>query len=82
MMITVYFTGQPGGPHDRAATHIFENHGGEHIGSGNMMIGPRAGERDVQYEVPDDRAEACRTVLRNAGFRFEPTPLLDKGAVE
>jgi len=39
-----------------------------------MMMGAAAGERDVQYHVPNHRARACRSALKDAGFRLQPTP--------
>ena len=72
--IKAYFFGEPGGDFDKAANAIFEYHGGRHIGSGTMIAGAAAGERDVEYDIPDPRAaEACRAALKKAGFRLEPT---------
>lgn len=70
--LSVYFYGEPGDGLDKAARAIFEAHGGLHLGSGTLVIGPTAGERDVQYDVPEARADACRRALKRAGFRFEP----------
>lgn len=67
MKITAYFFGGPGDILDRAARGIFENHGGTSIGAGTMLT---TGERDVEYEVPDDQAEACRTAIAKAGLRL------------
>ncbi len=73
--VSAYFFGEPGGAHDKAATHIFETHGGHHIGSGTLLVGPSAGERDVQYDVPDDRLDDCKATLKKAGFQLGPTPI-------
>lgn len=75
--IFAYFTGARGGLLDKAAHAIFKNHGGEFVGAGTMLVGKSAGERDVQYDVPEANAAATRTALKKAGFRLEST----KGAV-
>lgn len=74
MDILAYFYGGPGDSLDKAARHIFAEYGGRSIGAGTVMLGHNVGERDVQYDVPEDRAEACRAALKKAGFRLEPTP--------
>lgn len=77
--ITAYFFGEPCGHLERACSHIFEARRGVYIGSGTCLIGGAAGERDVQYEVPDDLADECREALKVAGFRLEGTPWTDDG---
>ncbi len=67
MNITVYFFGGPGGMLDKAARHIFESHGGRNIGAGTFLP---TGERDVEYDVPNDRVLACREALEKAGLRL------------
>ncbi len=59
---------------DKAARAIFEERGGKSIGAGTKLDGNGAGERDVEYEIADDRAEECRAALKRAGFRLSPTP--------
>jgi hypothetical protein len=73
MRISAYFYGGPGESLDRAARAIFVQHDGKAIGAGTLMIGPSAGERDVEYEVPWDKAEDCQKALKKAGFRLQPT---------
>jgi hypothetical protein len=76
--ISAYFYGSPGSPLDRACQSIFASvEGAKHIGSGTMLVGNRAGERDVQYHIPDDKADEVRAALKKAGFRLEPTPMGD-----
>lgn len=70
MKISAYFNGEPGGPHDKACESIFEARGGSFIGAGTTLV---IGERDVRYDVPDDKAEDCKAALKKAGFRLEPT---------
>jgi hypothetical protein len=72
MRISAYFFGRPGDAKDQACTRIFEFHNGREIGRGTMMLGPGAGERDVEYEVPDHLAQACQAELQVAGYRLEP----------
>jgi len=74
-VVSAYFSrhGDPGEKEDKAAIRIFEWHGGRHVSSGTVVSGPAKGERDIQYDVPEDRAEQCRQVLKKAGFRLEPT---------
>lgn len=72
--IFAYFYGGPGDPLDKACRSIFESHGGKSVGAGTTLVGNAAGERDVQYDVPVERAEACRVALKKAGFRLQPTP--------
>lgn len=72
--IFAYFYGGPGDPLDKACRSIFESHGGKSIGAGTTLVGNAAGERDVQYDVPVERAEDCRSALKKAGFRLHPTP--------
>lgn len=69
--ILAYFNGGPGDPLDKACRSIFEHHGGKSVGAGTNLTN---GERDVQYDVPFDRADECRTALRKAGFRLQPSP--------
>jgi len=71
--VFAYFYGQAGDPLDKAAHHIMREHGGRSIGAGVWMVGPATGERDVQYRLPIERAEACRAALKKAGFRLERT---------
>ena len=71
--VFAYFYGGPGDDLDKAANAIFKDHGGQHVGSGTMLVGAGAGERDVQYDIPEDRVESCRASLKKAGFRLEPT---------
>jgi len=72
--ISAFFYDHAGGGRDKACHWIFKNHGGKFIGAGTMMMGAAAGERDVQYHVPNHRARACRSALKDAGFRLQPTP--------
>lgn len=67
MNITVYFFGGAGDPLDKAAKHIFRDHGGNPVGSGTFLP---TGERDVEYDVPENRVMACREALVKAGLRL------------
>ena len=72
--ISAYFNGEPGGALDKACKSLFEHCGGAiFLGAGTKMAGDGAGERDVEYYVPDLAAEDCRKRLRAAGFRLQPT---------
>jgi hypothetical protein len=74
MRITAYFFGMPGEALDKACRSIFEEIDGvKFIGAGTMLIGAAAGERDVEYDVPDEHVKDCRAALKKAGFRLEPT---------
>ena len=74
MRISAYFFGGPSSGLDKACCAIFKSHGGKSIGSGTMLVGVGAGERDVEYRVPKGKADACKEALKKAGFRLEPTP--------
>lgn len=69
--VTAYFYGGPGGNLDKACRSIFEARGGTSIGAGTDLT---TGERDVEYEVPDELVNDTKSALRRAGFRLEPTP--------
>jgi hypothetical protein len=73
MNVSAYFFGFPGEALDKAADAIFKDHDGRHVGSGTMLVGAGAGERDVQYDIHEHRVESCRAALKKAGFRLEPT---------
>lgn len=75
MRIRAYFYDGPGSTLDKMCRSIFEARGGRSIGAGTLLVGPTAGERDVEYDIPDNRADDCRTALKRAGFRLEPTPV-------
>lgn len=74
MRISAYFFGAPGSDLDKACCAIFESHGGKMNGTGTMLTGVAAGERDVEYKVPTLKAKACKEALKRAGFRLEETP--------
>jgi hypothetical protein len=69
--ISARFFGKPGSPKDEMVHSIFETHGGVFLCCATH-VGPAAPERDVRYEVPEDRFEACRAALKKAGARLEP----------
>ena len=72
--VSAYFYGAPGGHLDKACRSVFEACAGAiSIGAGTVMVGRAAGERDVQYMVPDEHVEQTRAALKKAGFRLEPT---------
>jgi len=71
MKMTAYFFDESNSLREKVATETFRDNGGEAIGQGTKMRGTEAGERDVQYEVPDIRAPHCKRVLEMAGFRVE-----------
>jgi hypothetical protein len=76
--ISAYFYGAPGSMLDKACHSFFESvDGAKYIGSGTVLVGNGAGERDVQYHIPDDKADEVRAALKKAGFRLEPTPMGD-----
>lgn len=64
MRINVTFHGERNAECDALATA----HGATHLGSGVMMVGSHAGEHDIEYEVPDDKAAPVMTALRDAAF--------------
>jgi hypothetical protein len=66
--ITALFFDLPGSATDKVCHGIFETYGGEFVGAGTLLA---SGERDVQYFVPNDRAEECRATLKKAGFRLQ-----------
>lgn len=64
--------GQLSQARDKAAMSIMEARGGKHIGKGIFVAeGEMYGERDIQYELEDDKAQDCVTALKKAGFRAE-----------
>jgi len=75
MNMTAFCYDEPGGIMDKVAKAIFEDAGGRSIGAGTMLVGDRAGERDIQYHVPDDKADHVKGVLEKAGFRVKMQPV-------
>jgi len=74
MRVSAYFFGTPEDILDRTCHSIFNTvEGVTFVGSGNTLVGAATGERDIQYDVPDDRAEECRNKLKSSGFRLQPT---------
>jgi hypothetical protein len=71
--LSVHFFGKPGSPKDEMVRSIFETHGGVFRGCGTLL-GRAAPERDVCYKVPEDRFDACRAALTEAGVRLKPAP--------
>jgi hypothetical protein len=72
MRIVAYFFDSPGSDLDKACRAIFEaREGARSIGSGTFLVGERAGERDVEYDVPDHLAAETQQALKDAGFRCE-----------
>lgn len=74
MRFSVYFWGAPGDTQDIVARSIFEKFGGKFIGAGTMLVGIAAGERDVEYEIPDHCLEDIKKEFKENAFdfRFEP----------
>jgi hypothetical protein len=70
--LSAYFFGKPGSPKDQMVQSTFETHGGVFRGCGTLLLGRTAPERDVRYEVPEDRVEACRAALKKMGVRLKP----------
>jgi len=66
--ITAYFTGLPGDDLDETCDAIFESYHAERIGAGTFLP---TSERDVEYDVPESQAKACRKALKEAGFRLK-----------
>lgn len=75
--LKAYFFGEPGGSVDRAVAAVFEARGGKHICSGILLAGPNVGERDVEYEVPDEKSAECAGALLRIGVRLKPAPLVE-----
>jgi hypothetical protein len=71
--ITAYFYGSPNSAMDRTCHHIFEQVGGKPLGAGTMLAGAAAGERDVEYDVPETEVAPAKERLIAAGFRLVPT---------
>ena len=71
--LTAYLFDVPDGPRDKAAHAIFREHQGHFVGAGTMLVEPRAGERDVEYDIPDEHRAACAGALKKAGFRLVPS---------
>lgn len=69
--LSAYFFAKLGSPKDEMVRVIFETHGGVFLCCGTLP-GPAAPQRDVRYEVPEDRYEACRAALKEAGARLKP----------
>jgi hypothetical protein len=65
-LVAALFVGMPGCDRDVECHDVFERHGGEPGDSGSFLP---SHERDVQYDVPADRARACVRELRARGFR-------------
>jgi hypothetical protein len=66
--VIAYFNGDAGDPLDQKCHSIFVAYGGKLIGEGTHL-----GERDIEYEVPQHKADAVCAALKKAGFRLKPT---------
>jgi hypothetical protein len=69
--LSAYFFGKPGSPKDEMVRSIFETHGGVFRGC-RTLLGRAAPERDVRYEVPEHRFDACRAALKKVDVRLKP----------
>jgi hypothetical protein len=80
MMISAFFYGDPGSDQDLLCEAIFEDHGGKHQWSETSMFldGSEKDERNVTYDVPDDKVEAVAVALEKAGFWLTPKNSVDK----
>jgi len=72
--VRAFFYGEPHGFLEQACRAIFEAHDGKSIGAGTILVGPAAGENDVEYEIPVSEVSAVKRLLIEAGFRLTPTP--------
>src|SRR5208282_4713278 len=71
--LSVYFFGQPGGELEKTLHRVLRRHRGKFIGQGTTLS---TGERDVQYDVPDDEYEFLKRHINRLGmsmtYWFEP----------
>ena len=58
---------------DNNLKRIVKMFGGKTGDCGFCLVGPYAGWRDVECEIPDDRLGACSAELRKAGFKVDET---------
>jgi hypothetical protein len=74
-VVAVYFVGGPGSEQDKLCNRIFEAHNGRFTDCGTFA---ETYERNVEYEIPIDKVDACVTALKAAGFN----PLVGRRAVD
>lgn len=72
--IFAYHYGEPGGSEDEEVLKVFRCHDGRHIGTGVFLP---TGERDVHYDVDDERAEQCALELLRCGYKVRMYPALE-----
>jgi hypothetical protein len=67
--VTVVFQGTPGDAKDEAAQRIFDKHAGPNgLLNAGTFLGKKP-ERDIEYEMPANKATACVKELKKAGFK-------------
>jgi hypothetical protein len=71
MLMTVSFD-RMSGDKDNNLERIVKMFGGK-TGNSGFCVGPYAGWRDVECEIPDDKQDACSAELRKAGFKVDET---------
>jgi len=69
MKISAYFYDEPSSTTSKLADRIFLDGGGQFMASGKRLAGPWHGERDIQYDVPDENAALVTSTLKEAGYR-------------
>jgi hypothetical protein len=53
---------------EQDARTAIEEFGGRQIGSGTMLAGEHSGQRDLEFEVPDERSAEAYRCLARIGF--------------
>lgn len=72
MIITARFFNLPGSVHDEKIREIFRKYGGHTRGSGmHVLFGAYAGQRDLEYSVPNKNAAKCKAALRRAKIKVD-----------
>jgi hypothetical protein len=72
MLMTVSFD-MTSGDKDNNLERIVKMFGGKTGDCGFCRVGPYAGWRDVECEIPVDKLDACSAELRTAGFKVDET---------
>jgi hypothetical protein len=72
MLMTVSFN-MMSDEKDDDLERIVKMFGGETGDCGFCLVGPHAGWRDVECEIPDNKLDACSAELRRAGFKVDET---------
>lgn len=68
-MVSAYFVDLETIDRGQQCREIFRRFGGVNGGSGTFIL---TGERDMQYDIPEDKVEPLEKALLDAGFYLTP----------